>query len=406
MPKRKMQKRETSPVAAGRTIEKWVAKAVVFDFDGTLTKPGSTRSTWEAIWEHLGYNANECGLLANKFYRREITHPEWCRITLEKFRAKKLNYDAVISVASGLALIDGFDDCMEELQRLSVPAYLVSGSIWDVIAAVLGDRTKYFQRIEANTFGYIGPDKQLGTISGTKFDFKGKGDFVREVAKELHVRTSNILFVGDDINDVHVKKVGARTLLVNPHQTSAADDSAWDKCLPRMVSLFEILPFVDSGWEKRREMAVLQKWQQAQLELEVLTELRLGALSVHGKYRRFSNEDRSKLVGLADRIRRPLREKSHTRENFLIYASPGSGKTFFIEELARTLGSGITFVAIDLSRDDREACEGKLVAVAGAKLPCLCMIDEVDGRKSENWAYDAIYKNLDLNEVQGVAGEQ
>jgi phosphoserine phosphatase len=400
MPKRNMQKRATSPVAAGRTIEQWKAKAVIFDFDGTLTKPGSTRSTWEAIWEHLGYDANECGLLANQFYLGEITHPEWCRITLERFRARQLNYDAVISVATGLELIQDFEECMEELQRLSVPTYLVSGSIWDVIAAVLGDRIQYFRRIEANTFGYMGPDKRLGTISGTKFDFQGKGDFVREVAKELNVHTSDILFVGNDINDVHVKAVGARTLLVNPHQTSAADKSAWDKCLPRMSSLLEILPFADSGWEERRKATVRQEWQHAQLALQDLTELRLGALSVHGKYRRFSNEDRSTLVSLADRIRRPLREKSRTRENFLIYAPPGSGKTFFIEELARTLGIDIAFVAIDLSRDDRKACEGKLGDVAGAKLPCLCMIDEIDGRKGEDWPYDVIYKNLDLNEVQ------
>jgi phosphoserine phosphatase len=391
MRKRNMKKRGMS--------DTWVAKAVVFDFDGTLTNPGSTQSTWEAIWEHLGYSANECGLLANRFYRGEITHSEWCRITLEKFKAREHNYDAVISVARGLHLIQDFDECMEELQRLSIPTYLVSGSIWDVIAAVLGDRTRYFRRIEANTFGYIGPEKRLGTITGTKFDFKGKGDFVREVAKELKVKTNNVLFVGNDINDVHVRAVGARTLLVNPHQTSAADESAWNNSLPHMHSLLEILPFADSGWEKRREMAVLQEWQEAQLALKDLTELRLGALSVLGKYRRFSNEDRSKLVGLADRIRRPLSVKSHTRENFLICASPGSGKTFFIEELARTLGSGITFVPIDLSRDDREACERKLAAVTGATLPCLCMIDEVDGRKSEDWPYDAIYKKLDLNEV-------
>ncbi|HEY6349680.1 MAG TPA: HAD family hydrolase [Candidatus Angelobacter sp.] len=382
-----------------RTSDTWVAKAVAFDFDGTLTKQGSTGSTWEAIWEHLGYNANECGLLANRFYKKEISHSEWCRLTLEKFKARDLNYDGVISVARGLQLVQGFDECMEELQRLSIATYLVSGSIWDVIAAVLGDRIRYFRRIEANTFGYIGAEKRLGTITGTKFDFKGKGDFVRWVAKDLHVKTDKVLFVGNDINDIHVKAVGARTLLVNPHQTSGADESAWNHFLPHMNSLLEILPFVDSGWEKRREMAVLQEWQQAQLALKDMNELRLGTFSVLGNYRRFSNEDRSKLVGLADRIRRPLTEKSHTRENFLIYASPGSGKTFFIEELARTLGSGITFVPIDLSRDDREACEKKLAAVTQAALPCLCMIDEVDGRKGEDWPYDAIYKKLDLNEV-------
>lgn len=265
---------------------------------------------------------------------------------------------------------------------------------------MLGDRTRYFRWIEANAFGYIGPEKRLGTITGTRFDFKGKGDFVREVAKELKIKTNDVLFVGNGINDVHVKAVGARTLLVNPHQIPPADDSAWNNCLPRMNSLLEILPFVDSGREKRRELAALQEWQQAQLALENRTELHLRTFSVVGKYRRFSDEDRSKLRGLADRIRRPLIVKSHTRENFLIYASPGSGKTFFIEELARDLGSKITFVPIDLSRDDREVCERKLAEVTGAILPCLCMIDEVDGRKSEDWPYDSIYKKLDLNEVQ------
>lgn len=399
MPKPKVRKREPSPVI-DQSVEQWKAKAVVFDFDGTLTKPGSTRSTWEALWEYLGYDANECGLLANRFYLGEITHPEWCRITLEKFKARRLNYDEVISVAVGVELIQGFDECMTEFKRLGVPTYLVSGSIWDVIVAVLGDRVHYFQRIEANAFGYIGPDKALGFIIGTKFDFEGKGDFVIEVAKELNIRTSDILFIGNDINDLHVKAVGARTLLVNPYQTSAAQKSAWDKSLPRMNSLLEILPFADSGWEERRKMTILREWQQAQVLLKDLAELSLGALSVHGNYRRFSNEDRSTLVSLADRIRRPLTEKSRTRENFLIYAPPGSGKTFFIEELAKSLADIITFVPIDLSRDDRRACETKLADVAGANLPCLCMIDEIDGRRGEDWPYDVIYKKLDLNEVQ------
>ena len=138
----------------------------------------------------------------------------------------------------------------------------------------------------------MGPTISSGTITGTKFDFQGKGDFVKEVAKELNVRTSNILFVGNDLNDVHVKIVGARTLLVNAQQTSAANKSAWDKCLPHMSSLLEILPFVDSGWEKRRKVAVLQKWQEARLALKDLTELPLRALSVFGKYRRFSRGSR------------------------------------------------------------------------------------------------------------------
>lgn len=402
MPKKKSRTHTANRAAAIATVEHWKAKAVIFDFDGTLTKRGTTRTTWEAIWESLGYNASECGLLAIRYLKREITHSQWCQLTLKKFKSRNLSYETVIRVAAGMELIHDFDKCMQEIQRLGVPMYIVSGSIWDVISYVLGHRTDYFRRIESNAFGYK-PDKTLGTITGTQYDFEGKGDFVKEVAKELNVHTSAILFVGNDINDEHVKATGARTLLVNPQLTSPADQKAWDKNIPAMRSLLEILPFVDSAWEERRKADVLTEWECAQSALTNLNELRLAAISVHGKYRRFSNEDRATLVGLADRIRRPLAEKSETRENFLIYASPGSGKTFFIEELARGLVDRVTFVAIDLSRDNREVCEMKLAEVADSLRPCLCMIDEVDGRKDEDWPYDVIYKRLDLNERQGHA---
>jgi len=380
-------------------VKNWKAKAVIFDFDGTLTKPGTTRTTWEAIWQTLGYNDSECGLLAQRYFDKEIKHTEWCQLTLEKFKARNLTLDVVIGVGACIELIPGLDECMTELHQLGIPAYIVSGSIWDVITTALGDRARHFKRIEANTFGY-NPDKTLGTITGTKFDFKGKGRFVIEVAKQLKVLASDILFVGNSINDVHVKKAGARTLLVNPHFTDPSDHTAWDLYIPRMSSLLEILPFVDSSWDARRTARVLEERERVVSALKDLQELRLTAISVLGKYRRFSNEDRANLVGLADRIRRALREKSHTRENFLVSASPGSGKTFFVEELARALGDAITFVAIDLSRDGRDVCEAKLAEVVGSGRPCLCMIDEVDGRKGEDWPYDLIYKKLDLNEIR------
>lgn len=376
----------------------WIARAIIFDFDGTLTKPGSTRTTWEAIWQSLGYNDNECGLLANRFFQGEISHTQWCQLTLEKFKARKLGYEAVTAVAANIELIGDFDECMAEIQSLGIPAYIVSGSIWDVIVTALGDRVRFFRRIEANAFGYM-PDKTIGTITGTRFDFEGKGDFVREISAELNVSPSEILFVGNSINDLHVKPAGARTLLVNPHFTSPSDRSAWDLYIPRMTSLNEILPFVDSSWQLRRSARIMQQSDSAVNVLKEINEISLAAISVFGRYRRYSNEERAALVGLANSIRKSLLEKSHTRENFLVCASPGSGKTFFVEELARTLADRIHFVPIDLSRDERNVCAEKLEQAAASKRPCLCMIDEIDGRKGEEWPYDLIYKKLDLNEL-------
>lgn len=378
----------------------WRAKAVIFDFDGTLTKPGSTRTTWESIWQSLAYEDNDCGLLANRYFRKEITHSEWCQLTLEKFKERKLTYDMVAKVAASISLIPDLDECLSEMSQLGIPSYIVSGSIWDVINTALGDRAQYFKRIEANAFGY-NLDKTLGSITGTRFDFEGKGDFAREVARELNVPVSDILFVGNSINDVHVKAAGARTLLVNPHFTAPSDTSAWDFYIPRMTSLLKIMSFVDSSWEERQKERIVEEQTRAVNALKDLKDLALSTISVLGKYRRFSNEERSLLSGLAGRIRRPLLEKSKTRENFLICAAPGSGKTFFVEELAREMVGAVAFVQIDLSRDDRNTCESKLAEVVASTQPCLCLIDEVDGRKGEDWPYDLFYKKLDLNESEG-----
>ena len=390
----------SSPGVDGKQVElpkDWIAKAVIFDFDGTLTKPGSTRTTWESIWQSLGYEDNECGLLANRYFRKEITHSEWCQLTLEKFKKRKLTQDMVIKVAEGISLIPDLDEFLSEMSQLKIPSYIVSGSIWDVVCTALSSLRARFGRIETNTFGY-NRDGTLGTITGTRFDFEGKGDFAREIARDLSISVSDILFVGNSINDVHVKAAGARTLLVNPHFTAPSDTSAWDFYIPKMTSLLKILPFVDFSWEERQKKRIVEEQTRAMNALIDLKDLALSKISVLGKYRRFSDIERSLLAGLADRIRRPLFEKSKTRENFLICAAPGSGKTFFVEELADEIKGSVKFVQIDLSGDDRKTCESKLAEVVASTQPCLCLIDEVDGREDESWPYDLIYKKLDLNE--------
>ena len=62
-------------------------KAIVFDFDGTLTERAGVnrsinRNTWERIWVGLGYTVSDCGTLAHRYFRDEIDHEEWCRLTL------------------------------------------------------------------------------------------------------------------------------------------------------------------------------------------------------------------------------------------------------------------------------------------------------------------------------------
>ena len=62
-------------------------KAVVFDFDGTLTY--KSRNVWKAIWQDLGYDISKESYFAQiymAFIRKEISHQKWCYLTCEKFK--------------------------------------------------------------------------------------------------------------------------------------------------------------------------------------------------------------------------------------------------------------------------------------------------------------------------------
>ncbi len=372
-------------------------KAIVFDFDGTLTKPGVNRTTWEHLWTKLGYSVNECGTLAQRFFRNEIDHDQWCRLTLEKFKAKGLRQEAVHSIGRSISLIDGFATTIECINRRQIPMYIVSGSIWDVVISAIGDFKKYFKRIEANVFCYA-TDGVIENIVGTRYDFEGKAKFVNKVSKELRIPTSKILFVGNSINDEKVKTLsGAKTLLVNPHYT--APSLHWDRYIPHMENLTEILPYVGITELSPNDQA--EKTSKADHTIDFLKKedaIDLTKYTVVGGYRRFNQSVRAQLLKLSQQIITSLSDKPLGRQNYLICAAPGSGKSYFIQEIAKSVCNKIKFVEIDLSKDSEKIVRSKLEKVGIDEYSRLCMIDEIDGRAEEKWPYDVIYKKLDVND--------
>jgi phosphoserine phosphatase len=392
------------PSSEGATGEEaFHPKAIVFDFDGTLTRPDLNRTTWERLWTQLGYTDNECGKLAYRFFTGEIDHDKWCQLTLEKFKARGLREDAVVALGESLELIEGFGTTIERLKQAGIHLYIVSGSIRDVVTAALGEYNKFFDRVEANIFSYThDADRVITHIAGTKYDFAEKANFIKLVAEDLHIPASQILFIGNSINDEDVKRLsGAKTLLVNPHFTTPSSKK-WDAYIPHMKSLEEILPYVgldESPSERQRVTAT--EAEQAEQIISLLRNkdiIDLDRYTVVGGYRRFNPDVRADLISLCQRIRASLTSQSSGRQNYLICAAPGSGKTYFIQEVANSLGDKIKFVEIDLSKDEEDVVKHRLDEVNG-DTSCLCMIDEIDGRAGEQWPYEVIYKKLDVNEL-------
>lgn len=225
-------------------LELWPqTKAVVFDFDGTLTQPGDNRTTWEKIWVALGYSKEECFELHKRFQRKEFNHERWCEMTLEAFKAANLRREHMAEIASGMPLVDGVAETLDELHKRGLKLFILSGSIKSIIRLVLGEMSEKFEEIKANelvfdSFGNI--DK----IEGTLFDFEGKAHFIKRIIRDYGLTPSNVLFVGNDYNDIFASRSGARTLCVNARFTNPADDEHWTDAIGEMLNLNEILKFV------------------------------------------------------------------------------------------------------------------------------------------------------------------
>jgi len=98
------------------------------------------------------------------------------------------------------------------------------------------------------------------------------------------------------------------------------------------------------------------------------------------------------------RIVQNFHTKMCTHENFLIWAAPGSGKSFFVSEIGESLRSkSVKFLGLNLAKDSQRDFQSKLGELTATKEPTLCMVDEIDARNDETWPYEVLFSHLDRN---------
>lgn len=128
-----------------------------------------------------------------------------------------------------------------------------------------------------------------------------------------------------------------------------------------------------------------------------MARLALSELAVVGSYRRHDERVRNQLRDWRRLIAEPMLRKTSTHENFLIWAAPGSGKSFLIQETARALGDVIRYFELNLARLPREEFLEGLQQVRECRQPLICLLDEIDARADESWVYEEAFSLLDLN---------
>ena len=225
-------------------------QAVVFDFDGTLTNVraglnsnNTVQTTWESIWVELGYSVQDCRDLHKRFDRKEITHPQWCSITEEKFKQRNLHKDTLLSIAKNIVLLSGCKETFIDLYNQNTNIYVVSGSILTIIQEVLDDIYRYVDDVKANDFKFA-TTGLLTNIIGTAYDFEGKAKFIHDICMKLKISTKDVLFVGNSHNDEYAYLSGCNTLCINPILTSSTNTKIWHDYIQDCTSLTQILDYI------------------------------------------------------------------------------------------------------------------------------------------------------------------
>jgi predicted AAA+ superfamily ATPase len=93
---------------------------------------------------------------------------------------------------------------------------------------------------------------------------------------------------------------------------------------------------------------------------------------------------------------------SRKRENYLIWAAPGSGKTYFVQQVAASLPQTIRYQECNLAKCSREEFLASLGQLDAESKPCLCLIDEVDAKSQEIWPYEVLLPYLDASADRGA----
>jgi predicted ATPase/class 3 adenylate cyclase len=163
----------------------------------------------------------------------------------------------------------------------------------------------------------------------------------------------------------------------------------------RDVTLDSVLGYLRGDRSEELRLAPPVDPARALSLLDGLDAVHLDNFAVVGSYLRFDDTVRHSLKDARQSIVMGLDNPGHRRNNHLIWAAPGSGKTYFVEQVAVSLDH-TGYREINLARCDEaefRAAVGELDAAPNERV--LCFVDECDAKAGDSWPYELLLPCLD-----------
>ena len=153
--------------------------------------------------------------------------------------------------------------------------------------------------------------------------------------------------------------------------------------------------------EPNQEMGDAQAVEAHEL-IAKLDEAVLSRYRVVGNYTRYGEAVRNSLKDAQAKIGAGCLKPTRKRENHLIWAAPGSGKTYFVQQIAASFPKTIRYQELNLAKCGEQEFRSGLYEIDSKSDPSLCLIDECDAKPQEPWPYEILLPFLDASVDRGA----
>ena len=219
-------------------------KAVVFDFDGTLTK--SNENIWKRIYQKINYPVDKTSSYYTSYVdyiNNKIDYNTWVEIGEKDFIAGRLTKSMFYEICSDYKLFNGVIETLLKLKNDNIKLYVLSGNFVEAIKFVFQENSNLFEDISANQIRFY-KNGNIEKLISTKYDFEGKATYLQNLIKNNNLSSDEICFVGNGDNDIYAYQAGVKTICINPVNANESNKTIWSNVIKPCTDLNEILEFI------------------------------------------------------------------------------------------------------------------------------------------------------------------